>query len=144
MNLESAPLPGLGANTDEPFVLLDDAVHRGEPQARALPEGLGGIEGLEDVLEHCRSHATPVIPDREQDIVPGPGPEVRGAVFRVRRRVSGLDADPAHTLDGIPGIDAEIGQELVDLGGVHADRPKARQRLLDQVDVLAQQPPEHL
>ena len=46
--------------------------------------------------------------------------------------------------DGVAGVDAEIGQDLVELGGVHLDRGQVGAWLPVKLDALADQAPEHL
>ena len=77
-------------------------------------------------------------------VVAGDEARVGGAVGLVEGDVFRLDGDLAHAGDGVPGVDAKVGQNLVDLGGVHLDRPQARARHPDEIDVLADQPPQHL
>ncbi len=46
VNPEGQSLAGFAVNIDEPLVLLDNAVNRGQPQPRAFPEDvLGGEKG---------------------------------------------------------------------------------------------------
>ena len=47
-----------------------------------------------------------------------------GAGGLVEGHESRLDGDRADVGDGVAGVDAQIGQDLVDLGGVHLDRPQ--------------------
>ena len=55
-----------------------------------------------------------------------------GAVGLVEDGVSRFDGDLADAGDGVPGVDAEVGQDLVDLGRVHLDRPQVRLRAARQ------------
>ena len=58
--------------------------------------------------------------------------------------IARLDGDLADAGDGVAGVDAQVGQDLVDLGGVHLDRPQVRSGQPGQIDVLADEPPQHL
>ena len=54
-----------------------------------------------------------------------------------------FDGYPANSFDGIPGIDAEVGQKLINLRGIHlyGHRPVSRQP--GQVDIFTNQPAQH-
>ncbi|EKD34766.1 MAG: hypothetical protein ACD_75C02199G0001 [uncultured bacterium] len=47
-----------------------------------------------------------------------------------------LNGDPAHARNGIAGIDAQIGKDLIDLGRIHLYRTCPRLRQPDKFDVL--------
>jgi hypothetical protein len=47
---EDRPAPDFAGDKDLPAVLLDDAVGQGQTQSRSLAHGLGGEEGVEDLL----------------------------------------------------------------------------------------------
>ena len=55
-----------------------------------------------------------------------------------------LDGDLSHSGNGITGIDAEVDQNLVDLGGVHVDRQRLVFRNPGEIDPLADQSVHHL
>src|SRR5262249_10109707 len=61
IDLERRSAPRLTVHENEPAALLDDAVHRGQPQPGALAGLLGGEERLEQVgLDLLRHTATRV------------------------------------------------------------------------------------
>ncbi len=103
--------------------LLDDAVDRGEAEARALAFDLGGVEGLEDLLHDLRRDACAIVDHFDQHIV-ALG-HVREAVLAGRRGIRPRGADgevaPAILLDhGVARVGAEVGDRgfelvLVDL-----------------------------
>ena len=66
------------------------------------------------------------------------------AVILIEGAVSRFDEDLADAGDRIPRIDAQVGQDLVDLGGIHLDRPQVRPRLPVELDILADEPPQHI
>ena len=144
VNLEGRAFPWFAVDVDEAVVLLDDAVDRGQPQAGSLPHLLGGEKRFEDLVEGFLVHAAAVVAYGQQHILPGDKPRVIGAVGLVEGGVFRFDGDLADSGDGVPGVDAQIGQDLVDLGGVHLDRPQVRARQPGEIDVLADQPPQHL
>ena len=124
--------------------MLDDTVHGGQPQSGALSHLLGGEERLEEVIKDFFVHAAAVIAHGEHHIFTAGKTRVNGAIGLIEGGVFGLDGDLAHPGDGVPGVDAKIRQKLVDLGGVNLDRPQARSRHPDEINVLADQPQQHL
>ncbi len=66
-----------------------------------------------------------------------------GAVARVKGDRSGLDGDLAGVGDGVPGVHAQVHQDLIDLGWIDLDRAQTLARDPGQVNVLADQPPNH-
>jgi hypothetical protein len=48
-----------------------------------------------------------------------------------------LNGNFAHPGNGIPGIDTQVGQNLVNLRGVHFDRPQLGSRHPNQIDILS-------
>ena len=58
---EARPRPGGAACADVAAVLLDDAVGQGQPQARPLADGLGGEEGVEDLVENIGGDALAIV-----------------------------------------------------------------------------------
>jgi hypothetical protein len=135
--------PGLAVDLEEAAVLRDDAVDRGEPQARPLALRLGGEEGLEEVRQGRRVHPAPGVADREPHVLPGDGLHVAGAVRLAQRVAAGLDGHPAGAVDRVAAVDAEVGEDLVELERVHADRPQPRAGLPLEGDALADEAPEH-
>ena len=59
-DLEARALPGLAVHADVTPALGDDAVGRGQPQAGALAQGLGGEERLEQMRRVSSSMPSPV------------------------------------------------------------------------------------
>ena len=88
------------------------------------PFAFGGEEGLEDVLERLLIHAAAAIGDRQQRVVAGNGSRMVGAVGCVEGGVAGFDGDRAHSADGVAGVDAQVGEDLVDLDRVHLHGPR--------------------
>lgn len=51
--------------------------------------------------------------------------------------------DLAYTGNGVLGIDANIGQDLLDLGGSKPYRPQLTSRLPGQIHILTDKTPKH-
>lgn len=59
------------------------------------------------------------------------------AVGLVKRCVACFNGHLARAIEGIPGIDAQVDENLVNLTRVHFDRPCMGARLPRQLDILA-------
>ncbi len=67
-----------------------------------------------------------------------------GPVSLVEVDIFCFHGDLAHTFDGVPCVDAQVGQDLVDLRRVHLNGPHPRPRQPGEIDVLADEPSQHL
>src|SRR4029453_3351708 len=83
---EDRALAELGLHEDEAAGLLDDAVDGREPQPRALADILGGVEGVEDLVDDLWRDAAAGILDLDPHIFPE-----RHALVLVRRALLGAD-----------------------------------------------------
>ena len=59
------PIPAGRLDPDATGVALDDAVGERQAEARALPDRLGGVEGLEDAVAHVGGNAGAVVLELE-------------------------------------------------------------------------------
>jgi len=144
VDFEARPLIGFTVNVYESGILLDNSVDHGKTEPGALTHSFGREKRFEYLRKDLFVHAAPVVAHREQDILTWHKTLVSGAKGSIKGFVHRFNGDPAGTRDGITGIDAQIGQNLVDLGGVHSDRPKHLRGEPDQFDPLADQSPQHL
>src|SRR5205809_368837 len=64
---EGRALARLAGDLDPPMMLLNDAVHGGQTQARAFADFLGRKKRIEDMAEDIRSHAAAGVRDAEAD-----------------------------------------------------------------------------
>ncbi len=71
---ERRSLARLAVDVDEAVVLLDDAVDRGQPEAGALADVLGGEERLEEVGQRLLVHAAAVVAHGQQHVLAGDEP----------------------------------------------------------------------
>jgi len=88
-------------------------------------------------------HAAAVVTDSQPYIFSLCRLRIGGAVSGVDGLIPRLDCDSAGVINGIPGVDAEVGQDLVDLGRVQLDRPKFCARPPGETDILADKPLQH-
>ena len=89
------------------------------------------------------SMPTPVSTDREHDVAAGRRPEVEAGVGGVDLGVLGADRQRAALGHGVPRVDDEVDDDLLDLSRVGADAAERRVELGHEADVLADQPREH-
>ena len=88
-----------------------------------MPLGLGGEEGLENAVDGGLVHAGTGVGDARPDVAAraqaGPGVRVGGVSFQV----AGLDAELPAAWHGVPGVDGQIHQDLLELAPVGLDEP---------------------
>ena len=76
VDLEGRSLSWLTVHGNEAVILLNRAVHRGQPETGALALLLGGEERLEQMADGLPVHAAAVVTDRQQHILAGHYPGV--------------------------------------------------------------------
>ena len=129
---------------DIPLALFHDSIHCCQPQARPFPLILRGEERLKIRGEDLFVHAVPLSATRRVVYRPGGMVSSRSTRGSVQRDVrSGNNQLPSRR-HGVPRIDAEIHQDLLDLARIRADRPQVFLRFRGEVDVFSDQPPKHL
>ena len=138
----SSPRGALHA--DVAVALLHDSVHRGQTEARALPLLLRCVERLEDPGQDLLVHAAPVVDDLHGRVSPGGDRQLPLDERRLQGKVCGGNHQLSAPGHGVPGVDDEIHQDLLDLTRIRANSPWIRGRLRDELDVLPDQAPEHL
>ena len=124
MNPHPRPRPRLALEFHITTVLMDDSLDHREPQPRPLPLRLGREKGVADSQADVLGHPRSIIGHAQANVAPWGIPG--GVPIRVLRntRILRLDGDPAWTLNGIPGIEAEIHEDLLQLGGIDEDPVK--------------------
>ena len=135
-------MPRLALDGDPSAGLHDDPVDRREPEARALTARLGREERLEQSGLGLIRHPAAVVADRQRDV--GPGLEA----LRERRRVlerdrAGLDLDRAAAAGGVPRVDHQVHEDLLELTAIGAHRGQAPGERRGELDVLADHPAQH-
>ena len=89
-------------------------------------------------------HAAARVRDRELDVGPGLHGHVARRVLLVELDVGGLDGELASLGHGVAGVDHEVHEHLLDLARVGQRQAEVGREHLHEVDVLAEDPPEHL
>ena len=119
----------LAIDVQEATMLANDAVDGGEAQAGAFADILGGEEGLEDAIEGGRVHSGSGVGDGEHGVAAGLGMLVSRKVDLIERNFSGFDDEAAAFGHGVAGIDAQVHDDLFDLGGIGADDREIRSQI---------------
>lgn len=104
---------------DPAAVILDDFLSGGEAEAGAFSGFLGGEESFEDALAIFRGDTAAVVANGDDDEGGGEG-FVTGCVRAAGVFDLELD-DAAFFRQGVAGIDAEIEEDLFDLGAIAED-----------------------
>ena len=149
VNGEARPPPGLALGKDEAARLFDDAIDGRETEARALPLLLGGEERLEDLGEVLGRDAAARVLDHQAGIFAH-----RQHVAALGAHVGGGDAlggerQPAAAVDRfrlhrVARVDHQVDDHLLELRRVRAHRAEVAVVPDDELDLLADQPLEHL
>ncbi len=103
MHDEVRALIGDRVEFNPPLMFLDDPVARRQPQSRALADGFGREERVEDLVSDRRADAAAVIEDVDLD-------SVRGGM--------GADGHFSPVEAGVKGVGQEAVHDLVDPGWV--------------------------
>jgi hypothetical protein len=105
------------------------------PSPVPLPRGL--------VVKNGRTHAVARVADCNQYVRPGRDAQVLVGVLAAERGVARLDREPAPLQHRIAGIDREVHDDLTQLAAVGQHRAQDRTGYYRQIDVLADDPPQH-
>ncbi len=119
------------------MVLFDHAVYGGQTQTGSFAGFFGREKRLENFVHGFGVYAAAIVADDQDHMITRQASRVVDRVLFVKGRCIGLYGDLAHIVDGVPGVDAEIGQNLVDLSGIDSDRPDRVARQPFQGDILS-------
>src|SRR5262249_58801521 len=98
--------PGFGV--DEAAGLLDEAVDGGKTEPGALADVLGGVERIEDLIDHLGRDSGAGIGDLDQHVFADRHAFVLQAPALLGADVAGADGQHAAVGHGVAGIDREI------------------------------------
>ena len=90
---------------DVAAALLDDAVDRGQPEARAFACFFGSEERLEDAGEHVRTHATAGVTDGNADVFSRLCFGSVLAVLGIKMGASDIESEPSAAGNGVERSD---------------------------------------
>ena len=142
VDVEARAGAGTAAHEDEAAALLDDAVHAGQPEARAFADSLGREEGLERSGAGLLVHPVPGVADREQRVA------ARRHRHLPRREGGDLDVLGADREDPalghrVPRVDGKVEQRLLQQPRVGADGQQAGLQVGHELDSRADHRPDH-
>jgi len=113
-------------------VLVDDGPDRGQPQPVAGL--LGGEIGVEDLGDYLRIDAASLVPYNDLDVAPWPE---GGNGRRWEVRILQSDCQVSAVGHGLPGVDDEVGDNLLDLAFVRIDWPLVCVMMINEAHVAA-------
>jgi len=76
------------------------------------------------VVSYFVGHAASVVGDFHNNVVARRQPGMGLAIVGVDGCITGFQNDVADAINGIPGVHAQVGGELIQLGWIKFDRPK--------------------
>ena len=139
---EARALARRAVDEDVAAALPHDAVGGGEAEPRPL--ALGAEERLEDPGLGHRVHAGAGVGDRQQDVGAGRHVGVGRCTPVADVEGDGAQRQPAAGRHGVAGVDGEVDDHLLHLPGVDLHLAQLGVELGDELDVLSQQPLQHL
>jgi len=117
---EPGALARRGNRLDGAAVLLDDAVADGKSQSRALADGLGGEKRFEHLVLDLGGNAVAGVGDLGRHEVPV-GMDAKGDAF-----LAGCARAGNAVLNGVPGVDEQVHEDLFQPVGLGRDRRQVR------------------
>src|SRR2546425_258429 len=144
VDFDRGPPPRLRIQPDVAAALLHDAVHRREPEPRALALFLRGEERLEDPRLRGGVHADARVRDGEHYVGAGSHGPVLERVALVELGVCRFDRELAAPRHRVAGVHDQVHDHLLQLARVGPDGPQVgRQRGLER-HVRPAQPAQHV
>src|SRR5215470_791416 len=122
--LESRTFAGTARDGDIPAALLDDAIYRRKPQARAARLVFRGEERFEDMRQDFGIHSTACVLYREHGVPPTLDTEAEIWRRTLEFDIACPDSKLAAIGHRVQGIYHEVHQYLFDLSAVRFDRPQ--------------------
>ncbi len=121
--------------------LLDDAVDRGQAQARALAHRLGGEERVEDLAHHLGRDAGAVVADLDERLVAlGAGEaQALGFFLRQARRADAHHAAALGRPHRVAGVDGQVHDGGLELALVGPHLRQVAAIVGDQLDVFTEE-----
>ena len=139
---EAGALPEAALDPDQTAVLADDAVDGRQPETGAGALLLGGEERLEEVLEDLAVHPRAVVPHAELDERPRYDSRETARLFLAEPDVAGRDLDLSSPGHGVPGVESEVEEHLLELSGIALHRRRSGVERERDLEPLAEHPPE--
>src|SRR5579862_8145404 len=106
-------LPRFAVHVQKSSVLLDDSIHRRQPQPCSFSLLLGGKKRLEDSFQRRRVHSHSGIRNRQHRVPPWCNSRITTRVRTVHADHPGLNQQPAARWHGVPRVDTQVHQHLL-------------------------------
>ena len=129
VHLECGSPSRLAVHLDEAPVALHDGADRREADACPLPGLLGGEKRLKNPGYHIRRNSCPGVGNRDGNVGAHLRFKVGTDVMSVEGHVLSRDMDLSPFRHCVPGIDAEVHQDLMELRGIAGYRPEIRRKV---------------
>ncbi len=124
-NIDLGPFARLGFNRDLSQILLHNSIHRGQTQAGAPSQALGGVEGFKRMETRLFVHAHACVADMDGEIL-ADADAARGQEHRTKD-ILGFDEQLATVGHGITRVDHDVEDNLLEVGLVHHHRTAGAQ-----------------
>ena len=144
IHLERCPVPELAVNPDVPATLLDDAVHRREPQASTLAPFFGREERLEQTASGGFVDSGARVADGQHHVGSRANGDMALRVRLVERDIGRLDGQQTASRHRIAPVHHQVHDHLFDLRRIGPHRRKTRRRHGSKLDVLSDHAAQHL
>ena len=138
------PRAELAADFDVSAALIDDAIDGRQAEAGPLALGFRGEERLEDMAQHLPAHPCAVVPDGELEVVARLDIEACFAELLIQRVACRADCQLASARHGVPRVDGQVHDDLLQQARVHAHAAGLIVEEGDQLDILAERAPQEL
>ena len=135
--MEGGAFSRFAFNHQHALVLGYDAVDHGEPQARAFAAFLGGEKRFKYMPQDFRGNARTRIRDRQADAGAGVQSRMLFSQGFIHLHVGSGQGQGAAGGHGIPGIDGQVHEHLLDLGKIRFDATQVRGQFGAHQNVLA-------
>src|SRR5438477_12476806 len=143
INPESRALSDFTTDGDMATVLLDDSEAGRETQARSFARRFGGKKWFKEVRFDLVAHADAGIGNRQHNVIARAQLWKTPQVVLVQHGIGSHNGEFSAIRHGIPGVDREVHNNLLDLARVGFDMPCSRIKFRVKLDVFTDQPAQH-
>src|SRR5205823_1724646 len=122
---------------DEAAGLLDEAVDAGEAEPGALADLLGGVERVENLVDDVGRDAGAGIRDLDQHVFADRHALVLQTAAFIGADVRRAQRERTAVGHGVPGVDGEVDDRLLELADVGLDLPEVAYQRNVELDLFA-------
>src|ERR1700722_19611463 len=128
----------LAVDMQEAAVLTNDAVNGSKAQARAFADILGGKKRFKDTIQCAGVHSRPGIGNSEHGIASGLGMRLSRELLLVEHNFPGFNEELAALGHGIASVNAQVHDDLFDLGWVGTNHRQVRGQIRFDFNIAAE------